>query len=256
MKPHRRKVEEVMNALGVQRAVLHMYGVTTGRRFVHARRRIRSFYAPLLHNARLVFDVGANRGHYASVFASLGSRVIALEPNPDCVRHIQICYPSVEVIQAVAGPEDGLSELNVSDTCDEMSSVSVEWIESIRACRDGQNRWNRKLTIPMLRLDTVVQHYGLPDYIKIDVEGFEEGVLDGLSYNPPLLSFEYNLAFLEAAFRCVDKLSLDRVRFNFTVGGNEKFYMTDWTSSERLKSTLAAFEHGDVYGDIFVTCRK
>src|SRR5256885_878214 len=38
----------------------------------------------------LVFDIGANAGAMTRVFASLGARVVAVEPNADCVRHIEL----------------------------------------------------------------------------------------------------------------------------------------------------------------------
>jgi hypothetical protein len=55
-------------------------------------------------------------------------------------------------------------------------------------------------------------------FIKIDVEGFEPQVLDGLSLQPELLSFEFNRSYLDAAFRCLDKplFSAESV-FNFAL---------------------------------------
>jgi hypothetical protein len=41
-------------------------------------------------------------------------------------------------------------------------------------------------------LDSLIDEFGVPDYAKIDVEGFDLEVLRGLSRPIPLLSFEYN----------------------------------------------------------------
>ena len=242
-----------MSALGIYAISMRAYHATVGRDSAVEKEKLREFYAPLLQNARLVFDIGANRGFYALVFASLGTRVVALEPNPDCVRHIQLTYPDVEVLQAVAGPKDGLAELNLSDGHDDMSSLSGEWIKTIRAYRDEDDLWNRKLRVPMLRIDTLIEHYGRPDYIKIDVEGFEEGVLDGLSVCPALLSFEYNLTFLEAAFRCLDKPMFKGASFNFTAYYKREFHSKgEWMDVESIKAILPTLGSGDVFGDIFV----
>jgi hypothetical protein len=126
-------------------------------------------------------------------------------------------------------------------------------MEAMQATHKGWNGiWNRRLTVPMLRLDTLIEHYGTPDYIKIDVEGFEEGVLDGLSLCPRLLSFEYNLALLDTAFRCLDKPVFAGARFNF-IGCNDEQFCTkeNWLSSEDIKSALPKLTHGS-FGDIFV----
>ena len=87
-------------------------------------------------------------GVLSVVFVSLGARVVALEPNADCVRHIQLSYADrqIEVVQAAAGAKNGLAVLNVSDERDARSSVSDDWIktmgkqdESYRGIWSGQN---------------------------------------------------------------------------------------------------------------------
>src|SRR5271166_5815912 len=64
--------------------------------------------------------------------------------------------------------------------------------------------WSRQNVVPMLTLDTLIEHFGMPHFIKIDVEGFEEKVLSGLSAQPPLISFEFTAAFLTPVMRCLE----------------------------------------------------
>ncbi len=79
--------------------------------------KMREFYRGVLQPPGLVFDIGANVGVLSAVFASLGARVVASEPNADCVRHLQLSYASkrIEVIQAAIGAKNGLAVLNVSN---------------------------------------------------------------------------------------------------------------------------------------------
>lgn len=242
----------MLGALGVYRTVVRVHQAMVGRKWAHEREMLREFYAPLLRNVRLIFDIGANKGYYSSVFASLGARVVAVEPNPDCVRHIERSYPEVEVIQAVAGPKDGLAEVNLSDVRDDMSSASEEWVRA-------QQRWRpeiryRKLAVPMLRLDTLIEHYAIPEYIKIDVEGSEEGVLHGLSFCPGLLSFDFTSAFLEMAFRCLSNPMFEGASFNFTVSEERNFWIKgEWMDAESIKAMLPKLSTlGHYYGDIFI----
>ena len=91
------------------------------------------------------------------MFALLGNRVIAVEPNADCVRHIELSYPqySIEVIHAVAGAKSGLAKLNLSNERDDVSSLSSEWIEAMKAQHsEYSNLWQKTVTVPMLTLDS------------------------------------------------------------------------------------------------------
>ena len=219
-----------------------------------------SFYSGLIPPNSLVFDIGANVGGFSFVFASTGARVVAVEPNADCVRHIQLSFQTeaIQVVMAAAGPRDGLAQLNLSDERDDISSLSVEWIATMKE-RHPQyaGLWSRQVTVPMVALDTLVKHYGMPYFIKIDVEGFEESVLDGLSVQPELLSFEFNAATTDAAINCIDKPVIARASvFNFAYGDPTHFELLEWVSREQLKTILLAMDRRDRHGDIFVKPRR
>jgi hypothetical protein len=113
--------------------------------------------------------------------------------------------------------------------------------------------WSRRGTVPVITLDTLIEHYGPPAYIKIDVEGFEEFVLDGLSNQPPLLSFEFNAACRDATIRCLEKrvFSPESV-LNFTLGDPIRFELSTWASKDELESIITKLRKCDIHGDIFV----
>jgi FkbM family methyltransferase len=256
MNKSRRKAEEALWITGLHGTALRLYRRTTGRMRTRLQRSMTSFYGTLLPPAALVFDIGANVGLFSGVFSSLGASVVAVEPNPDCIRHIELSYASAKIstIQAIAGPRNGLATINVSDKRDDLSSVSVEWIAAVqREHGDYKALWSRLLTVPMVTLDTLVDHYGLPNFIKIDVEGFEEGVLDGLSNPPALLSFEFNSLYLDATFRCLDKgLFNIGSTFNFAIGDPVRFELGNWVGREQLKKALNTMKGRERYGDVFV----
>ena len=52
------------------------------------RAKLARFYSQFIRPGDLVFDIGANIGVYAEVFQSIGARVVAVEPNPDCAEQI------------------------------------------------------------------------------------------------------------------------------------------------------------------------
>jgi FkbM family methyltransferase len=192
---------------------------------------------------------------FAEVFSSVGVRVIAVEPNPDCIRHIELSHGTAKVLilQAAAGPRNGLAVLNISRK-DNNSSVSKDWIAAME--REHSNYvglWSKQITVPMLTLDTLIDHYGAPNFIKIDVEGFEEGVLDGLSTQPDLLSFEFNSLYLDAALRCLDKnVFHEKSVFNFAMWDPVRLELPQWVGKEQLKEHLLTIEKGENFGDVFV----
>jgi FkbM family methyltransferase len=254
----RRKFEELTWALGVHRAAMRIYQVTAGRRASRSNEKRRAFYSQLLSKGQLVFDIGANLGQYANAMESAGTRVIAVEPNADCLRHIELAYAGrrIETIHAAVGERDGLAQIRISDVRDTISTMSDSFMETMKQQRkDYANDWNRTVTVPVISLDTLIRHYGLPDYIKIDVEGFEENVLDGLSSQPPLFSFEFNLAYLNVAFACLDKPVVARnSTFNFIwdAGVDDTFELSQWSSCDELKQRLTGMAVMEKYGDIFV----
>lgn len=256
MKTSRRKIEEILWVTGLHAQGRALYKVLSGSAKAKAHDAMLAFYRPLVPKDALVFDIGANVGILAEIFSSLGARVIALEPNSDCVRHIQLSYggAKLETIQAVAGPKNGLATLNVSDKRDDVSSLSNEWIAAIQQQHtEYKGLWSKQVTIPMLTLDTLIAHYGMPHFIKIDVEGFEESVLEGLSTQPAMLSFEFNLAYLDAALRCLDKpVFANDTFFNYAMGDPTSFELKNWVGKEELGALLSGMEKRDRHGDIFV----
>jgi FkbM family methyltransferase len=258
MKVSRRKFEELTWILGLHHAARRVYQATVGRQSSKWNEQRRRFYSQLLGRDQLAFDIGANVGQYAEAMESAGARVVAVEPNSDCLRHIEIAYAGrrIEAIHAVVGAHDGLAKIRISDGRDDISTLSEEWMNTLKdQHQEYANLWNKTVTIPMVSLNTLRNHFGDPDYIKIDVEGFEESVLDGLSFQPSLLSFEFNLAFPKAAIACVEKsVFSSNSTFNYVWGANSdgRFELAEWTTREKLIDLLVAMPVKDKHGDIFI----
>jgi len=248
-------MEELLWALGLSRVTAPLWERLRGGRAVRQSRMMREFYTPLLPEGAMVFDIGANVGTMTQVFASLGAKVVAFEPNADCASHIErtMDREKVEVLQAAVGEKNGEAVLRVSDRKDKMSSLSDKWREAVtKENRDYAGMWKREVTVPMATLDALIGRYGMPAYIKIDVEGYEEQALRGLSHLPGLLSFEFNRVFLEAALGALENPILAGAEFNYTLVDPVRFELPEWVRREELKERILGLGDGGGLGDVFV----
>jgi FkbM family methyltransferase len=213
---------------------------------------LRDFYKQILPANPLVFDIGANVGIYADALESAGARVVAVEPNSDCVRHIELTYRNrrIEIVQAAVGPADGLVTFHVSDVHDDASTVCADVLP------DGSKEagpWNRATCVPAVKLDTLISHFGMPDYIKMDVEGYESFVLDGLSTQPALLSFEFHHLYADRAMKCLDKpIFGENSRFNLKGEEDAGFELSEWVSHDEIRRRAAKIGESKLYKDIYV----
>ena len=91
-------------------------------------------------------------------------------------------------------------------------------------------------------LEMLIDKYGLPFFIKVDVEGYELHVLRGLRQPVPYLSFEVNLPeFLQEGLKCVQLLgsmAADGL-FNYVVDCQQGLAPMQWLRAEEFSDLLA-----------------
>ena len=157
------------------------------------------FYSQFVHPGDLCFDVGANVGRRTHVLLQLDARVIAVEPQEQCMRRLRRRFGRngrVTLVQHAVGEKPGQAQIQLCDS-HSLSSLSAEWIESVRASgRYAQCTWGGSVTIDVTTLDNLIGEYGRPAFIKLDVEGYEYEALKGLSQPVPCLCFEVTPEFV------------------------------------------------------------
>ena len=116
------------------------------------------------------------------------------------------------------------------------------------------NKWSKTCTINLTTLDLLIERHGRPAFCKIDVEGFEEQVLKGLTQPLTCVSFEFLLEFMGDMQGCIDRLfRLGRTEFNYSLGESMKLAHGSWMSSEALAKALEIdMADTDLWGDVYV----
>ena len=225
-----------------------------------------AFYKKVIDSAgdrgALIFDVGANWGDKSDVFRRIGAKVICFEPDQTCYQELQRRFKrrrGLTIVNAAVSNAVGSSTFYVHEKGSAYNTIEVAWkieLERSRGSSAHARGWNFKSSyeVKTTTLEQAIRTFGVPTYIKIDVEGHELQVLKGLSGNFKLLSFECNFPiFREQTVEAIRLLSMKypSSRFNFTKGDLE-FLFDEWQPYE------AAVSHAETttasYFEIFVRC--
>ena len=173
-------------------------------------RRLRRLYAEFVGPGDLVFDIGAHVGNRVRAFVSLGCRVVAVEPQPDFAGVLRTLFArsrEVEIVEAAAGGAPGRASLSISDRTPTVTTLAPAWREARARDPDfARVRWNRRIEVETTTVDRLIARFGVPAFIKIDVEGAEPDVLAGLTQAVPALSFEYLPRALDHVQLCLVRL--------------------------------------------------
>ncbi len=189
----------------------------------------------IVRNGDLVFDIGAFYGSRTFVFASLGSRVVAVEPNPVCLRLLQRRFGKNErvcIVPGIASNAEGETTVWIDDQVPEITSVHREWLSSGPATPG--TGLARPLNVRSRTLDSLIEEFGCPRYIKIDAEGHEQQVLQGLHRRCEFISLEIHRRDPTKVARCLEEIArLGDFRLNLVYENRSQFAFDRWlTPSE------------------------
>jgi FkbM family methyltransferase len=216
------------------------------------RRLYRGFVTP----SDLVFDIGAHAGNHVRALVALGCRVVAVEPQPDFARLLRLFFshsPGVAVVEAAVGETAGRASLWISERTPTVTTVEAGWREARARDPDfARVQWNRHLEVDQTTVDRLIEQFGVPSFVKMDVEGGEPAALHGLTRAIRGIAFEYLPRGLDAVEASTARLEeLGRYTFNWSSGESYGFESSVWVDRRQLLDQLgkprAQQRSGDVY---------
>lgn len=212
------------------------------------------FYKTVLSGFRkndVIFDIGANDGHKTDVFLRLGARVIAVDPDETNLKILRnkfirnrIIPKPVTIEGKAVSDRVGTMPMFVESPGSVVNTLNPKWADILR--NDGtrfsqQLNFAQKKAVETTTLQSLMAKHGTPYYLKIDVEGHEVNVLQGLKCPVPYLSFEVNLPeFKEEGAECIRLLSQLATdgEFNFAADCRIGLNLPSWLPPKQFMSAF------------------
>jgi FkbM family methyltransferase len=241
----------MLEGLRTARGVMRSLGVYYGhrRRAAAMDRLYREFIKP----GDLVFDIGAHVGDRIAAFRRLGAKVVAVEPQPALVVALKALYRGRDVaIEATAvGRKPGRISMMINTANPTISTASQDFVRAADGAPGWEDQvWDRSIEVAVTTLDALIDAYGVPAFIKIDVEGFEEEVLAGLTRPVDALSFEFTTIQRDVARRCIERcVALGFGRFNAAIGESQE--LGAWRPPAAMMRWLDELPHAANSGDVY-----
>jgi FkbM family methyltransferase len=217
--------------------------------------KLHNFYSQIIRPGDLCFDVGASYGYRTESFLKLGAKVIAVEPQLQPAKFLKLRFNNnIVLVRKALGNKNDIKPMLIS-SAGALSSLSENWVMEVKKKRFKSETWKKKINIEVTTLDDLINRYGVPDFCKIDVEGYEYEVLQGLTKPIRLLSFEYTIPeFTDRAIMCINYLSnLGEINCNYSSGESLKFGLDDWQKPDAFILLFKELPVKNIIdGDIYV----
>jgi FkbM family methyltransferase len=214
------------------------------------------FYGTFVPQDGLCFDIGAHVGNRSRSWSRLGASVIAVEPQPDFARFLRWLFRSdakVTVREQAVGARPGILRLLVSPRTPTVTTGSPDFIAATTKVPSfAWVQWDSAVEVPVTTLDELIASHGLPDFVKIDVEGMEHEVLAGLSRPLPAVSLEFVPAALDGTLASLDRLEqLSRYRYNVSLGESLTMEFAAWVDGPTIRRWLLGQAPTEKSGDVY-----
>ena len=161
-----------------------------------------------MHNL-LVFDIGFNHGNFTSeiLVKYPGTKIIGVDGHPmytDLFR--QERFPNTILLHNVVSDiNDQEITFYICDSNPGINSINPEWIKAIRHSHFFE-KTKREIKVKAITLDSLIERYGSPDIIKLDIEGAEAIALRGLTRKSGIITLEWSEEFFHETLTCVEHL--------------------------------------------------
>jgi FkbM family methyltransferase len=156
----------------------------------------------------MFFDIGANIGNWALANIHSCQKIISVEASHTTYKKLLLNINNNNNIvclnYAVCNSDEEYITFYDSYSADTLSTLNKDWLTS-PSSRFYNYSYN-EIKCKTISIDNLIQLYGTPEFIKIDVEGGEFDCLTSLTQKVNHLCFEWASETNNITFKCIDYL--------------------------------------------------
>lgn len=159
-----------------------------------------------------IIDVGMHRGEDTEFYLAKGFDVLAIEANPKLAAAARTRFARevetgrLRILNVAISSTTGTERLAVSDDMTIWSSLSPEFI---RRNEQVGTRYHY-IDVPAVKFEDVLRDFGVPYYLKVDIEGLDMlcvHALHSVNDRPVFVSIESNVSAGARGERVFDELA-------------------------------------------------
>jgi FkbM family methyltransferase len=202
----------------------------------------------------IFFDIGANIGKWSLANLYKCDKIVAIEASPTTfdklLQNIEnnqkiICLNYV----VCSSNEEYISFYN--STAHTISTINKDWLDSEKSRFYKQFTYN-EIKCKTISIDKLIEMYGTPELIKIDVEGGEFECISSLTQKVKQICFEWASETNDITFKCLDYLvQLGYTKFSIQIEDNyvyrPEIYEHVNNIKDKLKKTTPKLEWGMIW---------
>ena len=202
----------------------------------------------------MFFDIGANIGNWALVNIDKCDKIISVEASPITFnRLVDNCKNDKIILLNYAVCNNNGNDITFYQAdCDVISTINKDWLTS-----DTSRFYNypyKEIICKTISIDDLIEDYGIPDFIKIDVEGGEYDCITSLTQKIKLISFEWASETNTVTLQCIDYLfHLGYTHYyiqnedNYTFRQNDNDFYDISTIKEKLSNMIPKQDWGMIW---------
>lgn len=181
----------------------------------------------------LIFDIGANIGNY-SISNNIDNKIIAVEASPitfELLKNNVANYKNITPINFAVSSFTDSSYITFyhCSAANTISTLDKNWLTSPESRFYNYRDTIQEIVVKTISIDELIDIYGMPDLIKVDVEGAEYHVIKSLTKKINILCFEWASEWKNDILNTLEHLtSLGYTKYHIQIGDGYKYRPSEY----------------------------